>query len=112
MVRVSDEGKASQTGFKLLENYQQACWVEASPKTGRTHQIRVHSAYLMHPIVGDQKYGGEVLLDGLDAGKQRLYLHAREIQFTLDGKNHVFQAELDDRFAETLKLLRARKHLI
>lgn len=110
MVRVSDEGKASQTGFKLLENYQQACWVEASPKTGRTHQIRVHSAYLNHPIVGDQKYGGEVLLDGLDAGKQRLYLHAREIQFTLDGKNHVFQAELDDRFAETLKLLRARNN--
>ena len=110
MVRVSDEGKASQTGFKLLENYQQACWVEASPKTGRTHQIRVHSAYINHPIVGDQKYGGEVLLDGLDAGKQRLYLHAREIQFTLDGKNHVFQAELDDRFAETLKLLRARNN--
>jgi 23S rRNA pseudouridine955/2504/2580 synthase len=108
MVRVTDEGKASQTCFKLLENYQQACWVEASPKTGRTHQIRVHSAYLKHPIVGDQKYGGDVLLDGLDAGKQRLYLHARAIQFTLDGKNHVFQAELDDRFAETLKLLRAR----
>lgn len=105
VVRVSDAGKASQTGFKLLENYQHACWVEASPKTGRTHQIRVHSAYLGHPIVGDQKYGGEEFVEGLDAGKQRLYLHARAIQFTLNGTNHVFQAELDNRFAETLKQL-------
>lgn len=108
VVRVNEAGKASQTGFKLLENYQQTCWVEASPKTGRTHQIRVHSAYLGHPIVGDQKYGAAVLIDGLDAKKQRLYLHARAIQFNLNGKNYVFQAELDNRFAETLKQLRLR----
>ena len=111
VVRVNDAGKASQTGFKLLENYQHACWVEASPKTGRTHQIRVHGAYLGHPIVGDQKYGGDVLIEGLDVGKHRLYLHARAIQFTLNGKNHVFQAELDDRFAETLKKLRDCKRV-
>ena len=109
VVRVTATGKASQTHFKLLENYLHACWVEASPKTGRTHQIRVHSAYLGHPIVGDQKYGGDVLIDGLDV-KQRLYLHARAIQFTLDGKNHVFQAELEDRFAQTLKELRELHH--
>lgn len=107
MVRVNDAGKPSQTSFKLLENYQQACWVEASPKTGRTHQIRVHGAYLGHPIIGDQKYGGDRVIEGLAAGNQRLYLHARAIQFTLNGTNHVFQAELDDRFAETLKQLRA-----
>jgi 23S rRNA pseudouridine955/2504/2580 synthase len=109
VVRVSEAGKSSQTGFKLLENYSHASWVEASPKTGRTHQIRVHCAYLGHPIVGDQKYGGDVVIEDLDGGKQRLYLHARAIQFTLNGKNHVYQAELDDRFAETLKQLRAAK---
>ena len=109
VVRVNEAGKASQTGFKLLENYQQACWVEASPKTGRTHQIRVHSAYLGHPIVGDDKYGGDLVIDGLDPKKQRLYLHARAIQFNLNGVNHVFQAELDERFAETLKQLRIYK---
>jgi 23S rRNA pseudouridine955/2504/2580 synthase len=109
-VVVNAEGKASQTSFKLLENYHEACWVEASPKTGRTHQIRVHSAHLGHPIVGDEKYGKNKPIDGLDASKQRLYLHARAIQFTLNGKTHLFQADLDDKFATSLKTLRSKFH--
>jgi len=111
VVRVTNDGKLSQTSFKLLENYQQSCWVEASPKTGRTHQIRVHSAHLGHPIVGDPKYGGDMSIDGLDAKKNRLYLHARAIQFNLNDKNYSFQADLDQRFAETLKQLRSRSNM-
>ncbi len=111
VVRVTENGKLSQTSIKLLENYQQSCWVEASPKTGRTHQIRVHSAHLGHPIVGDHKYGGDLPIDGIDAKKSRLYLHARAIQFNLNDKNYAFQAELDQRFADTLKQLRARSKM-
>lgn len=108
VVVVREEGKSSQTFFKLLENYQQACWVEVLPKTGRTHQIRVHSAYLGHAIVGDEKYGKSELIEGLES-KSRLYLHARAIQFNLSGKNYLFEANLDERFAETLKRLGAVK---
>lgn len=108
VVRVHPDGKPSETRFKLLENYQQACWVEASPKTGRTHQIRVHSAYLGHVIVGDEKYGSLAgAVEGVD-NRPRLYLHARAIQFHLNGVTHSYQADLDERFALTLKKLRER----
>ncbi len=106
-VVVTPEGKSSQTGFKLLENYKQTCWVEARPKTGRTHQIRVHSVCLGHPIVGDQKYGKDVPIEGIYSTNQRLYLHARAIQFNLNGNELVFQADLDEKFANTLKELRS-----
>jgi len=109
IVKVSDEGKASKTYFKLLENYQHACWVEASPKTGRTHQIRVHSAYLGHPIVGDPKYGDNAGIEGLESMENRLYLHAREIQFNLNGREYMFRAELDETFTNTRSLLRHEK---
>jgi 23S rRNA pseudouridine955/2504/2580 synthase len=106
MVMVHDEGKSSQTSFQLLENFRSAAFVEASPKTGRTHQIRVHSAHFGHPIVGDHKYGGDLLLDGLEDSKKRLYLHARAIQFNLNGQGYEFQADLDERFVQTLEQLR------
>lgn len=109
LVIASEAGKASSTRFQLLENYADACWVEASPKTGRTHQIRVHSAYLDHPILGDEKYGGDcVILEGTSK-KQRLYLHARAIQFTLNGKVHCYQAELDCKFQAAIDQLRLRR---
>lgn len=108
VVKVHQEGKPSQTTVCLLENFEEVCLVEASPKTGRTHQIRVHTAILGHPIIGDEKYGQGRFPSNIEKRNERLYLHARSIQFTLDGKKHMFQAELDERFSETLAKYRAR----
>lgn len=96
------EGKISQTKFKLVENYSVACWLEATPKTGRTHQIRVHSAKLNHEIIGDDKYGAmsSLLKDS------RLYLHARSIKFTLAQKEYYFIADIDEQFKEAIATLR------
>lgn len=105
IVVVSEAGKASQTTFTLLDNFKQACLMEVSPKTGRTHQIRVHSAHLNHPVLGDDKYDDENLCKELNL-KPRLYLHARSIQFNLDGKDYFFQADLDEKFSQTLEQLR------
>lgn len=111
LVKVSEQGKSSETRFKLLDNFQQACWIEALPKTGRTHQIRVHSAFIGHPIAGDKKYGfipGEI--EGISINQKRLYLHASEIQFNLNGILHQYRAELDEDFKTTLKELRTDPH--
>lgn len=107
VVRVDPEGKASQTHFKLLQNFKTVCLLEARPATGRTHQIRVHSAHLGHPIVGDDKYGGTCGRDLPEFGG-RLYLHAQAIAFTLDDKKYRFEAKLDPIFEGTLVALRAR----
>lgn len=120
IVSVHSEGKPSITNFSLLENFSQYCLVSALPKTGRTHQIRVHAAYLGHPIVGDAKYTKPALTNQTDGcekenlskkvkergHKNRLYLHAHAIQFMLDGKKLRFEAPLDQKFSEMLKRLR------
>lgn len=57
VVRVSSEGKPSETRFKVEERYAYATLVKASPVTGRTHQIRVHTLHAGHPIAFDDRYG-------------------------------------------------------
>ncbi len=107
MVRVDEAGKPSQTRFKCLENYASACWLEAMPKTGRTHQIRVHAACLNHPILGDSKYGAKPLPQTMKKSfGRRLYLHARTIQFTLNNTPYVFTAELDAQFEDAIQFFR------
>lgn len=106
LVAVNREGKPSETTFRLLENYKDYCLVEASPKTGRTHQIRVHSMHIGHPIVGDDKYGEHTPLPQALAQNTRLYLHARTIQFNLAGKSYIFHADLDEKFVQTLDYFR------
>ena len=57
IVRVSEQGKPSETRFSIEERYIAATLIKASPITGRTHQIRVHTQYAGHPIALDDKYG-------------------------------------------------------
>lgn len=55
-------GKRSRTEFRVLTRYLGFSWVECHPRTGRTHQIRVHLRWVQCPIVGDRTYGGQPLL--------------------------------------------------
>lgn len=86
IVRVNPNGKASETRFKILEKFANATLVQASPITGRTHQIRVHSQYVGHPIAWDDRYGDR-RFDAYtaDVGLNRLFLHAANIKFTHPG---------------------------
>lgn len=82
MVVISQSGKAAETLFKRLQLFRNATLVEASPKTGRTHQIRVHAASLGHPIVGDERYGlDEANRVFKNKGYKRMFLHAETLKF-------------------------------
>jgi 23S rRNA pseudouridine1911/1915/1917 synthase len=74
------EGREAQTRFEVREALARSALLEAAPRTGRTHQIRVHLAAIGHPILGDRAYGG----GGDDAralGLARPFLHSWRIAF-------------------------------
>ena len=109
LVSVSPDGKDSETRFRILESFNDATLVEASPITGRTHQIRVHCLHAGHPIACDDKYGDkdfELRMNNL--GLQRLFLHAYRLSFThpKSGERLTFSAPLDTELTKSLERLR------
>lgn len=82
IVTVNKNGKSAETLFTRLKSYQSCTLVHAAPKTGRTHQIRVHAAWLGHPIIGDTRYGNEDSNRQFkQRGYRRLFLHAEQLTF-------------------------------
>jgi 23S rRNA pseudouridine955/2504/2580 synthase len=81
-VQVNKKGKISETEFELISSGQFNSLVRAKIITGRTHQIRVHSRYKGHPIVGDIKYGDPIYNKKQQSkGLNRMLLHAESINF-------------------------------
>ncbi|MDJ0808402.1 MAG: 23S rRNA pseudouridine(955/2504/2580) synthase RluC [Gammaproteobacteria bacterium] len=89
MVRVDANGKPAETRFTRVQRFSRATLVEAELVTGRTHQIRVHSAALGTPILGDDKYGEAAANQwARGLGLNRLFLHARSLRFRWPGEKH------------------------
>lgn len=76
-----DDGKHAVTYFRVVDNaLRRAAWLEMEPRTGRTHQLRVHCVLLGTPIMGDGKYGGkDALIEGTGVSR-KLHLHARAVR--------------------------------
>lgn len=89
--RVGSNGKPSITEFKLIKTNNKYSMLELTPKTGRTHQLRVHLAHIGVPIVGDSLY--------LGPESDRLYLHAAKLEINIPGnENKVFEAKIPQSF--------------
>lgn len=113
IVKVSAEGKASETRYKVEKRYQFATLVKASPVTGRTHQIRVHSLHAGHPIAFDNRYGDPQFDKRIAAsGLQRLFLHALSLNFThpITGEKMQISAPLDQQLQQCLTFLDSQTH--
>lgn len=120
-IRIDQSGKESITDFKVLERFKNYTFVEASPLTGRRHQIRIHFWSLGHPLAIDKEYGSEEPLY-LSSFKRnykekeykekplinRLTLHAAELAFKLplSDKEIVLEAPMPKDFEIALKQLR------
>ena len=103
---VVEKGKSAVTHFKVLEQYQGYSLVECQLETGRTHQIRVHMAYIGHPLAGDPLYGPRKTLPG-----HGQFLHAKTLGFEQPstGEWLEFSVQLPDIFQQTVADLRKKR---
>jgi len=99
------ESRNALTRYKVLERFKNHTLLEVKPETGRTHQIRVHMAYIGHPVVGDITYGAKKEADLI----KRQALHAASISFlhptTKDEKK--FESKLPRDIKELIERLRS-----
>ena len=103
-VVAAEKGRASSTAYRTREAYRDASLLEVQPETGRTHQIRVHLAFLGCPVLGDRVYGRRT--PSLDAPRQML--HAWRLRVLLPGEREPreFEAALPQDFESILAALR------
>lgn len=100
---VTKDGRDAVTHFSVLKHFEDFTLVKAVLETGRTHQIRVHMAYIGHPIAGDPLYGPRKTL----AGKGQ-YLHAKTLGLTqpTTGEELIFDSKLPAYYKAMIKKLK------
>jgi 23S rRNA pseudouridine955/2504/2580 synthase len=106
MVRVDEDGKPSRSRFSEIERFADATLAEIAIETGRTHQIRVHSAHIGHPVAGDDKYGDKIFNHGMRRfGLKRHFLHAARFEFSIGERSYGFSAPLPTELKSVLDAL-------
>ncbi len=94
MVADEDGGRSAETSWQVIQQYDRFAYVRLFPKTGRTHQIRVHLALISHPILGDDLYGGKALSHTEKFPRCALHAHRLELEHPTTGKRMQFTAPL------------------
>src|SRR5574342_338224 len=98
------KGREAISEYKTLESFKSHTLLEFHPLTGRTHQIRLHCAFLKCPIVGDEVYGRK----SQSVDIERHFLHAHRLKIILPGEKipRIFEAPLPDGLEHVLNQLR------
>ena len=94
---VGPEGKPSRTAFVVLDRSENICKLALRPVTGRTHQLRVHCAYVGHPILGDPQYGNaesKAFSETLGLPYQMLCAKKLELQHPITGEELILESEM------------------
>lgn len=101
-------GREAVTQYQTYRTYKSYTLLEVTPKTGRTHQIRVHLKYINYPVVADPIYGGRKNSQQDSKWCPRLFLHATQLQIKhpQTGKLMNFQSSLPSELATVLNLIR------
>lgn len=103
MMAVKSDGRRAVTHYKVIRRYKDYTLMEFSLETGRTHQIRVHTKYLGHPVVGDPVYGYKTQKFRLNG--QLLHAFRLELTHPKSGERMAFEAPLPDYFRAVLEKL-------
>jgi 23S rRNA pseudouridine1911/1915/1917 synthase len=100
---VFQDGRPSMTKYIVEQKLNLCSLVKVLPKTGRTHQIRVHLSSINHPIVGDTTYGANPVI-ATELGITRIMLHAKALEFfdKFSNKQLQFQVDLPVEFKNLL----------
>ena len=114
---VTFSGRPSVTHYRVMEKYRLHTRLRLRLETGRTHQIRVHMAYITHPLVGDPVYGGrprppknstpELLTKLRSFKRQALHAAMLSLYHPITGELMTWHADLPDDFVELVELLQA-----
>lgn len=104
MMAVSETGKRAITNYFVKKRYKDNCLVEFVLETGRTHQIRVHSKHLGHPIVGDKTYG--IKNQKFNLNGQLLHAYKLELTHPTTGKRMTFECDIPEYFECVLNKLK------
>ncbi len=114
MAIAADRGRRSRTDFEVAGEFRQATLLNVYPKTGRTHQIRVHMSYIGHPIIADEIYGNRHSAKlAKKIGLKRQFLHAAKIEFAhpASGKKMEFSDELPEDLSGPLERLKGEEKM-
>jgi 23S rRNA pseudouridine1911/1915/1917 synthase len=113
------DSRDAVTTFEVIERFRRCVLLRAKPKTGRTHQIRVHMAHIGHPILCDKQYGGRTRITASElrggvAGpdepalleRQALHAHRLTINHPMTGERKTFEAPIPEDIERVLRFMR------